>query len=101
MVYFIIFIRVFSNLVWLFKYFSNAFQIFDINKKRKSYKGIILLNIKLINTWIINNLYYNYLILDINIKTIKDKKKVIYNKYLFITTKNVIINNKNKKIDIE
>ena len=61
---------------------------------------MVLLNIKLIEFLIINNPYYNYFALNINTKTIKDKKK-IYNKYLFVIIKDIAINNKSKRINIK
>lgn len=49
----------------------------------------------------INNLYCNYLTLGISTKILKNKKKIIYNKYSLIIIKNAIINNISKKIDIK
>ena len=45
---FIIFIKVFLDLIILFKYSSNAFHISGINIKKRGYIDIVLLNIRLI-----------------------------------------------------
>ena len=51
---FVAFIRVVPNFALLSKYSSNAFFISSVNKERKGCGGIVLLNIRLIKSWIIN-----------------------------------------------
>lgn len=99
--HFITFIKVFPNSVLLSKSSFNTFRISSVNEEKGSYKSMVLLNIRLVKFWIINNLYCNYLASNISTKTIRNKNKVIYNKYTPIIIKDAAINNKNKRIGIE
>lgn len=78
--YFVIFIRVLPDLILLSKYSLNAFLISDINKEKSGCGSMILLNIRFILSWIINNLYCNYLLSKMTTKAVRFKKKVIYHK---------------------
>lgn len=51
---FIIFIKVFPNLVLLFKYYSNVYCILGVNMKRRGYGSTLSLNIKLVKFGMIN-----------------------------------------------
>ncbi len=51
---FVALMRVFPDLFLIFKHFSNALFISGVEEKRRRFEGIISLNIKLNESWIIN-----------------------------------------------